>query len=530
MHNACFVWGLTLGFSRKQLSCSVFALGVILMIVGLVLPAASADNSIMTSNGGLSVVISPVITSVLPGQSFSITVSPSEGQAPYTVKWYVNQTLESVTSDTYSAEFEVVGKYFINATVTDATGLTVNSVPVMVVVSNSPYPATEGINLSSLFGMESESSTIFVSGFFITIIGVGVFAVIWTGEEHFKLKLLVVFFIAVITSAIIIQGVRLDYSNPYLPGDQNFDGVVNLNDVILMENAWGTVRGSAGYNPYADANNDGVVNLLDVTILSLHWGDTCSTHLAYEDPNFFYQSSVWGVDTVEWRGSGGVWFGTWLTNSTGGAMKEGIQLSGDETGGGCGNALVYEGSFDYGDITTAPYVFPAMPFGAFQSNTLNLNWQYGFMDLESSLSALAQAFGNMAVWMYLFPPNDQQFSATQSNGNTWNNLNWIEFQVSVAQQSYPTGPSVGAGAWEVTDPYGRNALLIRIEPSHVSTDGQWNKLSYTLPSNTLSQVGVSSMSIPINSFYLKMLMFGCEGTYVNEQCSVISLYLWHTYS
>lgn len=50
-----------------------------------------------------------------------------------------------------------------------------------------------------------------------------------------------------------------------LPGDVNFDHVVDIFDVNLVSSNWG----QAG--PTADANRDGIVNIFDINLISSHW-------------------------------------------------------------------------------------------------------------------------------------------------------------------------------------------------------------------------------------------------------------------
>jgi hypothetical protein len=56
----------------------------------------------------------------------------------------------------------------------------------------------------------------------------------------------------------------------HLPGDVNFDRVVNGLDISLIAGHWlKTGAGVAG-----DANTDGVVNGLDINIVASHWLQT----------------------------------------------------------------------------------------------------------------------------------------------------------------------------------------------------------------------------------------------------------------
>jgi hypothetical protein len=56
---------------------------------------------------------------------------------------------------------------------------------------------------------------------------------------------------------------------PRIPGDANLDGLVNVNDLLLVINGWGVMAPGA---PPADFNNDGVVNVNDLLIVINNWG------------------------------------------------------------------------------------------------------------------------------------------------------------------------------------------------------------------------------------------------------------------
>src|SRR5260221_14535640 len=58
--------------------------------------------------------------------------------------------------------------------------------------------------------------------------------------------------------------------NPNLPGDLNSDNIVNVSDLSILLNAYGTT------NTNADINSDGIVNILDLSILLNHYGQSYS--------------------------------------------------------------------------------------------------------------------------------------------------------------------------------------------------------------------------------------------------------------
>ncbi|MDP8238351.1 MAG: PEGA domain-containing protein [Candidatus Hatepunaea meridiana] len=66
---------------------------------------------------------------------------------------------------------------------------------------------------------------------------------------------------------------------PTVPGgpedaDVNGDGVINLTDLALLGQAWGSSSGDANWNPDADLDGDGTVGLGDLALIGKHWGQT----------------------------------------------------------------------------------------------------------------------------------------------------------------------------------------------------------------------------------------------------------------
>ncbi|MGQ9565317.1 MAG: NosD domain-containing protein [Candidatus Bathyarchaeales archaeon] len=59
--------------------------------------------------------------------------------------------------------------------------------------------------------------------------------------------------------------------SPYISGDANHDGIVNIKDVNLVGIAWNTTKSMPKYNPHADLNMDTVISMADADILRKNW-------------------------------------------------------------------------------------------------------------------------------------------------------------------------------------------------------------------------------------------------------------------
>jgi hypothetical protein len=59
-----------------------------------------------------------------------------------------------------------------------------------------------------------------------------------------------------------------------IPGDVDHNGKVDLNDLALLAEAYGSRPNDPNWNPCADIDNDQYVGLLDLTILASHYGQT----------------------------------------------------------------------------------------------------------------------------------------------------------------------------------------------------------------------------------------------------------------
>jgi hypothetical protein len=64
------------------------------------------------------------------------------------------------------------------------------------------------------------------------------------------------------------------YSEPSNVADVNGDGAVNILDVSIVARAFGSSKGSAGWNAVADLDGNDVVNIVDVSIVARDFGKT----------------------------------------------------------------------------------------------------------------------------------------------------------------------------------------------------------------------------------------------------------------
>jgi hypothetical protein len=63
---------------------------------------------------------------------------------------------------------------------------------------------------------------------------------------------------------------------PGIPGDVDYNGIVDIYDGIILVTAFGTTLDKPGWNANADINDDGFIDIFDAIILANHFGQ----HLA----------------------------------------------------------------------------------------------------------------------------------------------------------------------------------------------------------------------------------------------------------
>ena len=71
-----------------------------------------------------------------------------------------------------------------------------------------------------------------------------------------------------------------------LPWDINNDGVVNIQDLVLVSNSFGV---DAPEHPKVDVNNDGRVNILDLILVAAHFGESSDAAASPKSTAFPHQ-------------------------------------------------------------------------------------------------------------------------------------------------------------------------------------------------------------------------------------------------
>jgi nitrous oxidase accessory protein len=61
---------------------------------------------------------------------------------------------------------------------------------------------------------------------------------------------------------------------PYMEGDANHDGKIDIKDASLIGIAWNTTKGTVNYNPHADLNTDDTIDVADAEIIRKNWQKT----------------------------------------------------------------------------------------------------------------------------------------------------------------------------------------------------------------------------------------------------------------
>jgi hypothetical protein len=62
-----------------------------------------------------------------------------------------------------------------------------------------------------------------------------------------------------------------------LPGDLDFNCIVDVADIMRVANRWRMVDTDPDWNPRYDLNGDGIITVVDIMLVVKHWGESCAT-------------------------------------------------------------------------------------------------------------------------------------------------------------------------------------------------------------------------------------------------------------
>lgn len=65
---------------------------------------------------------------------------------------------------------------------------------------------------------------------------------------------------------------QTDTSPTSAPYDLNFDGSVDILDILIVAKAFGAKPGDPNWNPIADVNKDNIVDIFDLVVVATHFG------------------------------------------------------------------------------------------------------------------------------------------------------------------------------------------------------------------------------------------------------------------
>jgi hypothetical protein len=91
-----------------------------------------------------------------------------------------------------------------------------------------------------------------------------------------------------------------------LPGDANFDGLVNVQDLQLLASEW-MQTGTGANDPAGDVNHDGVVNGQDMALVAANWtvdgsgGGATSASIAAPEPPALILATLGGLALLAYR-------------------------------------------------------------------------------------------------------------------------------------------------------------------------------------------------------------------------------------
>jgi len=256
-------------------------------------------SSFSVTYAAFSVGVSPTSISLNIGQFQVFTLNVSDGTPPYTYQWYQDGApVSGASGSTWTFTAISAGSYTVYVEVNDSAGLhaksdtatvTVNvhdvaimSVALSKTVVGQGYDTDVNVTAADLGSFqETFNVTVYANTAPISSLNVTLSAGNSTNITFSWNTTDVAYGNYTISAyALPVSGETNTTNNNCtgglvivsIPGDLNGDFKVNLQDLTILAQAYGSKPDSANWNPNADIDDSGTVGLSDLNILAEHYG------------------------------------------------------------------------------------------------------------------------------------------------------------------------------------------------------------------------------------------------------------------
>lgn len=259
----------------------------------------NGPSSFSVTYGALSVGVSPTSVSLDIGQSQLFNSTVFDGTSPYTYQWYQNGApISGATDPTWTFTAMSSGSYTVYVQVNDSAGMQAKSntatvrVNIHDVALTSVTPSKtvvgQGYSLDTMVTAadlgsypETFNVTLYVNTTSITSLNVTLSAGNSTNITLSWNTTGVAYGNYTISAYAPPVSDETNTTNNNctgglvavsIPGDLNGDFKINLSDLAIFVQAYGSKPDSSNWNPNVDINDEGIVGLTDLVILAQHYG------------------------------------------------------------------------------------------------------------------------------------------------------------------------------------------------------------------------------------------------------------------
>ena len=259
----------------------------------------NGTTSFTVTYAALSVGVSPISISLDINQSQLFTSNVSDGTPPYTYQWYQNGApVSGATDPTWNFTATSAGSYTVYVEVNDSAGMEAKSDPATVTVNIHDIALTSVTSSKTVVGQGYSLDTNVTAadlGSYPETFNVTVYANTTTiASQNVTLSSgnsTIITFSWNTTGVAYGNYTISAYATPVpgqtnttnnnctgglvavsIPGDLNGDFKVNLADLVILTQAYGSNPDSANWNPNADITDSGTVGLSDLAVLAANYG------------------------------------------------------------------------------------------------------------------------------------------------------------------------------------------------------------------------------------------------------------------